>query len=804
VTARLSAVVARPDHAVTRLHRLVRQREALTPAFHDAWGRIAGRADAAALERWAEAVIELAFVNAGPSCLLAFWRASGEARGGIGLTDLAAVGHAAAEICRHAGAAATRACLDTVPAIAPRLAAGGLVAWWGVLTRLARAAPEAIVAVAAKTEAILSGCGDPAGFEAFVLAGLKAGGDSRAKRLAFFSLEDPEARRVLDRLAAGLAFGDVERPLRMMLTALWGEVPELRAVAAAPGRPLPRRTNLAGRIVRIPEVFRGVPAATAPALFRASAAHAVAHLRLSDPRFAAAGLKPLQIALVGLVEDARVEALAMARFPGLARLWRPFHVATPDGMATAAGLMARLARALIDPAYEDGDGFVAKGRALFADETAAGHLDDPAMSRRIGGLLGNDLGQARLQFDARGHVVEPVYRDDNLGLWDFGETPDADPEEIEVPVDAVRLRREEDPADADRERDEAEQRPGAAGRAKGVAAERGAILATYPEWDREAAVERPDWTTVRAAEPQPGDPRAIDRLLDREPALRARIARLVRAARIGRRSRLKRQPEGADLDLDAVLDAGIALRLGDLPDPRLFRSHGRPARDLAATVLVDISESTADRVGGSGDAGESGDAGGLASTGGRGGQGSPAGFGSGPAAGLATVLDVERLAVAHLAEAMAALGDRFAVSAFASTGRDDVRHLAVKGFAEPYDAAAKARLAGLRPGLSTRLGAALRHAGAELAAVRAERRLLLVLTDGEPSDIDVADPLDLVADARRAVLGLKAAGIDVFGVTLGPPAAGAAVFGRPNHLALARVEDLPGRLSELYFRLARR
>jgi nitric oxide reductase NorD protein len=179
-------------------------------------------------------------------------------------------------------------------------------------------------------------------------------------------------------------------------------------------------------------------------------------------------------------------------------------------------------------------------------------------------------------------------------------------------------------------------------------------------------------------------------------------------------------------------------------------------------------------------------------------------------AGLAaTALDIQRQAVALVAEAMQAGGDPLALRAFASAGREDVRLLRIKEFDEPWQEAAKARLAGIAPGFSTRIGAALRHAGSEMAALPNYRRLILVLTDGEASDIDVTDPLDLVEDARRVSRALKFRGIDVFGVTLASPddtdasVGGAAIFGRGNWIALRRIEDLPRRLSELYFRLLR-
>jgi nitric oxide reductase activation protein len=283
-------------------------------------------------------------------------------------------------------------------------------------------------------------------------------------------------------------------------------------------------------------------------------------------------------------------------------------------------------------------------------------------------------------------------------------------------------------------------------------------------------VDRPDWTSVREVPAALGDRRRLDAALDAAPDaapdLRRRIDRLVRAARPGRPRRLKRQRDGMELDMDAVLDAEVARAAGEWPDERLYRATALQARDLATVVLVDVSESTR----------------------------------------AAAVLETERLAVALLGSAMARLGDPFALLAFASDGRECVRLSRIKGFAAPFDSAARARLAGLSPGLSTRLGAALRHAGAELAPVRSFRRLVLVLTDGEPSDIDVPDPLDLVEDARRAVLGLRGRGIDSFAVVLGAEGAptAARIFGRAGHAVLRRLEDLPARLSDLYFRLSRR
>jgi nitric oxide reductase activation protein len=194
----------------------------------------------------------------------------------------------------------------------------------------------------------------------------------------------------------------------------------------------------------------------------------------------------------------------------------------------------------------------------------------------------------------------------------------------------------------------------------------------------------------------------------------------------------------------------------------------RRYRDLSVLVLLDVSQSTADRVKGH----------------------------------VMSVLDLEREATLLLAYAMAEIGDPFAIAAFCSNQRDDVRYQRVKDFGQPYDAAAASALVGLRPGYSTRLGAALRHAGAELRQQHTHRRLVLVISDGEPSDVDCADPHYLVEDARRAVQNLGAQGIDVFcvGLDSGGDAYLARIFGR-NVTQLDRIERLPERLPMLYLRL---
>jgi hypothetical protein len=756
------------DSATRRLHHLMRQRETLRPIFRATWDDLSHQFDAAELEAWAGAVLALAYVNAGPACLIAYWEASKDKAMRGEIAPLLAAAQTAADICRHAGARAGTTALQALRIAAGAFGSGpALARWWRMMGLLSRQAPESVELVAVRMNEILAP-GTIEAFENFVSAGLRAASGNKARRIAFFSLEDQLARRMITRDLGSVSFPEIEIELKAFVTALWGRPPLFRIFPTDNNQKTQRRTSIAGPLIRLPEIYRGVQGDAARALFRAAAAHAQAHLVLGRGLFPVGTLKPLQIALVNLIEDARIETLAMRQFPGLRRLWSAYHIASPSGVVAAPTLLARLARALFDPAYADDDAFVAKGRAMFL--AALPRIEDASISREIGMLLGNDLGQMRVQFNVKTYVVEPVYRDDGLGLWDFGEEAPPSGEVIELPIEAVRIEQREG-GDPDQVDGEPEDKNPAPGRARAVAPDRrGVVIARYPEWDSAHGIERPDWTVVREVAPRTGEPRLIEEALERADVLRSRIGRLIRGARIGRKIRLNRQRDGHDLDIDAMLDAGIALRTGREPDPRVFRSSTSVYRDLSALLLIDISESTRDRL-----------------------------------VSGATILDAERLAVSVLAEAMSKLGDPFSLLAFASDGREDVKMTNVKSFDESYDRACMGRLAGLTSGLSTRLGAALRHAGHVIGATSTTRKLVIALTDGEPSDIDVSDPLLLVEDARRAAAGLHAAGIDAYGVVLGEAgiAAASRIFGRGKTMMVHRVEDLPNRLSELYFRLAR-
>jgi nitric oxide reductase NorD protein len=711
-----------------------------------------------ACDPWLETVLKLFEANLGASTLRAFLRISETWPRDRAVSDLVAFGDTVRHIGRESGSANAQAILAHLPQSLRQLTGpGDLKIVLAALGLLAEQAPESIPLVAARLERLLAQV-DVEGFGIWLSGGLASCGRSAAKRRAYFGLDDPLSLKLLNS-GTRAHFTRLERRLAAGIKAMWNRLPPLHALPVSRELPVPQRVSLIGGVARFPENFPGIENEAVDLMYRAAAAHVGAHLVHSTTTFPLGQAKPLQVALISLVEDARVETLALREMPGLARLWLPFHTVQPSDAATVPSLMTRLARALIDSSYVDDHAWVSKGRTLFA--TAQHRLADPNVSREIGGLLGNDIGQMRLQFNRRSYVVEPAYRDDNMALWDFGDQPNAPTEEIAT--GSARVEQREQPEGGRRD-----QQPGDDGVSRARLTEitvlDGIPVATYPEWDYALGHERPDWTTVVEATVAPGD---LSQSAEQSDLAR-RVSAVTRAISIGRRTREKGLRDGDTLDLDACVAAMVERRSGLIGEERVFQRETTGPRDLSVLLLLDLSQSTADKD--------------------RSGR---------------SILDVEKEAATVMASALEAAGDTLAIHGFCSDGRENVRYLRLKEFAEPLDDVVHARLAQLTSRHSTRLGAAIRHAGKQLARQRAFRRALLVLTDGEPSDVDVTDPLYLTEDARRAVLSLRKTGVDVFafGVGAGPFRSLDRIVGEKRALRVPRIETLPARLMQLFAEL---
>jgi nitric oxide reductase activation protein len=297
----------------------------------------------------------------------------------------------------------------------------------------------------------------------------------------------------------------------------------------------------------------------------------------------------------------------------------------------------------------------------------------------------------------------------------------------------------------------------------------------YQEWDYHVQLARPDWVTVIERKQGRGDPEVMDEILTKYKPIASRIRHLIDAMQPQGIVRRRGYEEGEELDLNAAVRAMIDIRRGIMPDPRINIRITRHIRDLSIVVLMDLSESTNEKIGDIAEGEE--------------------GYEEQP-----SVLDLTREATGLLAWAIDSIGDNFAVHGFASDGRHDVQYYRFKDFDQSYDDEAKSRMAGMQGNLSTRMGAALRHAGWHLSEQPAQKRLVLLITDGEPADIDERDPQYLRHDAKKAVEDLAMQGIYTYCLTLDPDADRyvARIFGENNFSIVDHVERLPERLPSVF------
>lgn len=266
-----------------------------------------------------------------------------------------------------------------------------------------------------------------------------------------------------------------------------------------------------------------------------------------------------------------------------------------------------------------------------------------------------------------------------------------------------------------------------------------AEAAVYPEWDHRAGAYRPRWCRVREVHPATSGAATdfVERALRAHahllPNLRAQLEQLPTE---GLR-RVRRQQEGDELDLEAAIEALVDLRAGLLPEGDVYVRRARGARDVAVALLVDLSSSTAERI----DTLNAATA--LTRLYGR---------------PYRRILDVERESAALLATALSHVGDAYGLYGFSGTGRADVNLVVLKDFAEQPTALMSTRLEELKPLHTTRMAPAIRHVTAKLSRLPAATKLLMLVTDGRPFDLDYgqeygdeAEVAYALADTRRAL-----------------------------------------------------
>ena len=630
------------------------------------------------------------------------------------------------------------------------------------------------------------------GLRRWALWGAQAHKTNFEGQVKYFSLDSPDSLGVLQRERKGTLFIDVQRRMGMYLRALWGRDFFLRPTSGDFEKREGYQPFIEGYIIHVPDAYDDYVYTNPQGeekriggvdLYRATAAHAACHQVYTNKQFDDTGMNALQKVLSGLIEDARVEGIALGKFPGLKQSWANLHTVTPQAGDSAIALMKRLARRLLDETYADDHAWVALGVSLFNENKARDDVTD--WVKDIGKQLAAELQATGVSYSQSNDQIDIPYRDDNRYMWEFEDileggqviagvstqqqrkhvsvmeminaldVPGAGDDANEVWVLSSEFFRDEEATSINQQ--EGREPP--------------PDPYHYPEWDYQMQLDRPDWCTVLEKKAKPGEVELIDEIVVKHKPIIGRLKHLIEAMQPQGVQRLRKQEDGDELDLNAAVRAMIDMRMGEQPDTRIMIRNVRKVRDLSVLLLIDLSESTNDPVMGS----------------------------------ESTVLQLAREATVLLADALDKIGDPFAIHGFDSNGRHDIEYFRYKDFGVPYNDHAKSRLAGMTGQLSTRMGAAMRHAGSILKRQPSNKKLLLVITDGEPADNDVRDPQYLRFDAKKAVEGLTRDGISTYCLSLDPRADQyvSRIFGARNYMVVDHVERLPEKLPMLYMGLTR-
>ncbi|MBL1141450.1 MAG: VWA domain-containing protein [Proteobacteria bacterium] len=287
-----------------------------------------------------------------------------------------------------------------------------------------------------------------------------------------------------------------------------------------------------------------------------------------------------------------------------------------------------------------------------------------------------------------------------------------------------------------------------------------------PEWDYKKQIMQKDYCSVQAMVSRDVKPTELPKhLYYKSRKLKAQFEKLL-LSRVWERA----QNDGSELDLEAFVQLTTDQANGHSHSTEnLYRRQNRSLRDLCCLLLADVSFSTDAYIDDN-----------------------------------SRIIDCIQDSLYLFSEALSLTGDRFAISAFSSKRRNHVRLSWIKHFDEALSPIIRGRIADLRPGYYTRIGAAIRYATAQLATQTHEHKLLLILTDGKPNDLDRYEGRYGIEDTRMAIIEANKKGIHPFCVSIDDKANDYLpyIFGKSSYTFVRNANELPYKLPKLYLKLA--
>lgn len=243
----------------------------------------------------------------------------------------------------------------------------------------------------------------------------------------------------------------------------------------------------------------------------------------------------------------------------------------------------------------------------------------------------------------------------------------------------------------------------------------------YPEWNYKKRSFRENWCYVQPKTQKDGSLDWVNQVEVKHRKVIRDIKRRM-AALTTQELMVKRQYQGPEFDIDAVVGSYLDSRVGAPPDEKIYCQKKKTLHDVSVLILLDQSYSTDSWVNNE------------------------------------RVLNVICETIFCVGEALDETIEGFAIAGFSSNTRRQCEFNLIKGFQEPWVHSRK-RLGCIDPRGYTRIGPALRHAHKILEKQTTERRMIYLMTDGRPCDYDQYEGEYGVQDVCKAVESAERSGI---------------------------------------------
>ncbi len=284
---------------------------------------------------------------------------------------------------------------------------------------------------------------------------------------------------------------------------------------------------------------------------------------------------------------------------------------------------------------------------------------------------------------------------------------------------------------------------------------------SYREWDYTRQRYRDGFCLLSEFDVPTGEEGFVEDTLEKYRGLLKAIKKTFEAV-LGESKLQRKQSEGDDIDIDALVEAHADFASGRELSEYVYTRYRNVDRNIAVMFMVDMSGST-----------------------------------------LGWVNDAERESLILLCEALETLGDRYAIYGFSGRTNKRCEIYRVKRFDEAYDAIVRERISGVRPKSYTRMGVAIRHLGHLLNMTRARTKILITLSDGRPEDYGGYKGRYGIEDTRHALLEVRRDGVHSFCITIDKEAQDYLphMYGVANYAVIDEVTKLPLKVADIYRRL---